>query len=104
MTMVVTHVPSNVLIIILPLMPTQVTFNYLCLISPSRTQDSLPLLPITCDLHLFYYIYNQTLAFTVLFLRYSIGQMDVPTRNAYVQVSPVNTTISACVFIWLPVY
>jgi MFS family permease len=49
MTMVVTHLPSNVLIILVPLMP------------------------------------NESLAITMLCLRYSISQMDVPTRNAYVQ-------------------
>ncbi len=48
-TMVVTHLPSNILIILVPLMPTQ------------------------------------ALAMTMLCLRYSISQMDVPTRNAYVQ-------------------
>lgn len=48
-TMVVTHVPSNILLILVPLMP------------------------------------NETSAIIVLCLRYSISQMDVPTRNAYVQ-------------------
>ncbi len=48
-TMVVTHVPSNILLILVPLMP------------------------------------NETSAIVVLCLRYSISQMDVPTRNAYVQ-------------------
>lgn len=48
--MVVTHLPSNVLLIMVPLMP------------------------------------NETAAITMLCLRYSISQMDVPTRNAYVQV------------------
>lgn len=46
-TMVVTHIPSNVLLILVPLMP------------------SLPL------------------AVAVLLLRFSISQMDVPTRQAY---------------------
>ena len=46
-TMVVTHIPSNVLLILVPLMPT------------------LPL------------------AVAVLLLRFSISQMDVPTRQAY---------------------
>lgn len=46
LTMVVTHLPSNVLLILLPLVPTEI------------------------------------LAITVLCLRYSISQMDVPTRNA----------------------
>lgn len=46
-TMVFTHLPSNVLLILVPLMPT------------------LPL------------------AAAVLFLRYSISQMDVPTRQSY---------------------
>ncbi len=47
-TMVVTHIPSNVLLMLVPLMPT------------------LPL------------------AVTVLLLRFSISQMDVPTRQSYV--------------------
>ncbi len=47
-TMVYTHLPSNVLLLIVPLMPT------------------LPL------------------AMAVLFLRFSISQMDVPTRQSYV--------------------
>ena len=46
-TMVVTHLPSNVLLILVPLMPT------------------LPL------------------AILVLLLRFSISQMDVPTRQSY---------------------
>ena len=46
-TMVATHIPSNVLLLLVPLMP------------------SLPL------------------AITVLLLRFSISQMDVPTRQAY---------------------
>lgn len=46
-TMVFTHVPSNILLILVPLMPT------------------LPL------------------AITVLLLRFSISQMDVPTRQSY---------------------
>jgi len=49
LTMVVTHLPSNVFIILVPLMP------------------------------------NETWAIAMLCLRYSISQMDVPTRNAYVQ-------------------
>jgi predicted MFS family arabinose efflux permease len=49
MTMVVTHVPSNVLLILVPLMP------------------------------------SQSLAIVILCLRFCISQMDVPTRNAYVQ-------------------
>ena len=48
-TMVVTHVPSNILLILVPLMPTEF------------------------------------LAILMLCLRFSISQMDVPTRNAYVQ-------------------
>lgn len=46
-TMVFTHLPSNVLLILVPLMP------------------------------------NVTLAMLVLFLRFSISQMDVPTRQSY---------------------
>ncbi len=46
-TMVYTHIPSNVLLILVPLMP------------------------------------NLPLAITVLLLRFSISQMDVPTRQAY---------------------
>ena len=46
-TMVVTHLPSNVLLILVPLMP------------------------------------NLTLAVLVLLLRFSISQMDVPTRQSY---------------------
>jgi len=46
-TMVVTHIPSNVLLILVPLMP------------------------------------NLPLAITVLLLRFSISQMDVPTRQSY---------------------
>ena len=49
MTMFVTHLPSNVFTILLPLMP------------------------------------NETLAIVMICARYSISQMDVPTRNAYVQ-------------------
>lgn len=49
LTMVVTHLPSNVFIILVPLMPTEFA------------------------------------AIAMLCLRYSISQMDVPTRNAYVQ-------------------
>jgi MFS family permease len=48
-TMVVTHVPSNILLILVPLMP------------------------------------SESLAILILCLRFSISQMDVPTRNAYVQ-------------------
>ncbi len=47
-TMVFTHLPSNVLLILVPLMP------------------------------------NLPLAITVLLLRFSISQMDVPTRQSYV--------------------
>jgi MFS family permease len=47
-TMVFTHLPSNVLLILVPLMP------------------------------------NLSLAVAVLFLRFSISQMDVPTRQSYV--------------------
>ncbi|OGW51295.1 MAG: MFS transporter [Nitrospirae bacterium GWC2_57_9] len=46
-TMVFTHIPSNVLLILVPLMP------------------------------------NLTLAITMLLLRFSISQMDVPTRQSY---------------------
>ena len=46
-TMVFTHLPSNVLLCLVPLMP------------------------------------NLTLAITVLLLRFSISQMDVPTRQSY---------------------
>ena len=46
-TMVVTHLPSNVLLILVPLMP------------------------------------NLTLAVLVLLIRFSISQMDVPTRQSY---------------------
>src|SRR5262249_51810058 len=46
-TMVYTHIPSNVLLILVPLMPTQ------------------------------------ELAIAVLLLRFSISQMDVPTRQSY---------------------
>lgn len=49
LTMVVTHLPSNVLLILVPLMP------------------------------------NEFLAIVMICLRFSISQMDVPTRNAYVQ-------------------
>jgi MFS family permease len=47
-TMVFTHLPSNILLILVPLMPTE------------------------------------TLAIAVLLLRFSISQMDVPTRQSYV--------------------
>jgi predicted MFS family arabinose efflux permease len=46
-TMVFTHVPSNILLILVPLMP------------------------------------NLPLAITMLLLRFSISQMDVPTRQSY---------------------
>ena len=46
-TMVITHLPSNILLILVPLMP------------------------------------NLTLAVLVLLLRFSISQMDVPTRQSY---------------------
>ena len=49
LTMAVTHLPSNILIILVPLMPTE---NW---------------------------------AIAILCARYCISQMDVPTRNAYVQ-------------------
>ena len=60
-TMVFTHLPSNVLLILIPLMPT------------------LPL------------------AITVLLLRFSISQMDVPTRQAFViaAVDPSERTAAA---------
>ncbi len=60
-TMVVTHLPSNVLLILVPLMPT------------------LPL------------------AVAVLFLRFSISQMDVPTRQSYTMavVSPDERSAAA---------
>lgn len=48
-TMVVTHLPSNIFLLCIPLMP------------------------------------NETLAIILLCIRYSISQMDVPTRNAYLQ-------------------
>src|SRR6185369_13235025 len=47
-TMVVTHLPSNVLLILVPLMP------------------------------------NLPLAVTMLLIRFSISQMDVPTRQSYI--------------------
>ena len=47
-TMVFTHLPSNILLILVPLMP------------------------------------NLSLAITMLLLRFSISQMDVPTRQSYV--------------------
>lgn len=49
LTMVVTHLPSNILVILVPLMPTEAT------------------------------------AIAMICARFSISQMDVPTRNAYVQ-------------------
>ncbi|HQT95464.1 MAG TPA: MFS transporter [Thermoanaerobaculaceae bacterium] len=60
-TMVVTHLPSNVLLLLVPLMPT------------------LPL------------------AIAVLFLRFSISQMDVPTRQSYTMavVSPDERSAAA---------
>ncbi len=60
-TMVVTHLPSNLLLILVPLMPT------------------LPL------------------AIAVLFLRFSISQMDVPTRQSYTMavVSPDERSAAA---------
>jgi len=60
-TMVFTHLPSNILLILIPLMPT------------------LPL------------------AITVLLLRFSISQMDVPTRQAFViaAVDPTERTAAA---------
>jgi MFS family permease len=60
-TMVFTHLPSNILLILLPLMPT------------------LPL------------------AIGVLLLRFSISQMDVPTRQAFViaAVDPMERTAAA---------
>ena len=60
-TMVFTHLPSNILLILIPLMPT------------------LPL------------------AITVLLLRFSISQMDVPTRQAFViaAVEPSERTAAA---------
>jgi len=48
-TMFITHLPSNILLILVPLMP------------------------------------NEVLAIAMLCARFSISQMDVPTRNAYVQ-------------------
>ena len=77
-TMVFTHLPSNVLLILVPLMPT------------------LPL------------------AISVLLLRFSISQMDVPTRQSYVMavvrpeersaaagVTGVARTIGACIAPWI---
>ena len=54
--MVFTHLPSNVLLILVPLMPT------------------LPL------------------AVAVLLLRFSLSQMDVPTRQSYVWPSSTRTS------------
>lgn len=59
MTMVVTHLPSNVLVILIPLMPTE------------------------------------QLSIIMLCLRFCISQMDVPTRNAYVQGVVVDDERSA---------
>ena len=60
-TMVFTHVPSNLLLILVPLMP------------------------------------NLPLAITVLLLRFSISQMDVPTRQSYTMavVSPEERSAAA---------
>jgi predicted MFS family arabinose efflux permease len=60
-TMVFTHVPSNILLILVPLMP------------------------------------NLPLAILVLFLRFSISQMDVPTRQSYTMavVSPDERSAAA---------
>ena len=60
-TMVFTHLPSNVLLILVPLMP------------------------------------NVTLAMLLLFLRFSISQMDVPTRQSYTMavVSPEERSAAA---------
>jgi MFS family permease len=60
-TMVVTHLPSNILLILVPLMP------------------------------------NLTLAVLVLLARFSISQMDVPTRQSYVMavVSPEERSAAA---------
>lgn len=60
-TMVFTHIPSNVLLILVPLMP------------------------------------NLPLAITVLLLRFSISQMDVPTRQSYTMsvVSPEERSAAA---------
>jgi MFS family permease len=60
-TMVATHLPSNVLLILVPFMP------------------------------------NLTLAIVVLLLRFSISQMDVPTRQAFViaAVDPAERTAAA---------
>lgn len=60
-TMVFTHLPSNILLLLVPLMP------------------------------------NLPLAITVLLLRFSISQMDVPTRQAFViaAVDPAERTAAA---------
>jgi MFS family permease len=60
-TMVATHLPSNILLILVPLMP------------------------------------NVTLAILLLLLRFSISQMDVPTRQSYVMavVSPEERSAAA---------
>jgi MFS family permease len=60
-TMVWTHIPSNILLILVPLMP------------------------------------DLALAITVLLLRFSISQMDVPTRQSYIMavVSPDERTAAA---------
>lgn len=60
-TMVFTHIPSNILLILVPLMP------------------------------------NLSLAITILLLRFSISQMDVPTRQSYTMavVSPDERSAAA---------
>ena len=60
-TMVVTHIPSNILLILVPFMP------------------------------------NLPLAITVLLMRFSISQMDVPTRQSYTMavVSPDERSAAA---------
>ena len=58
-TMVVTHLPSNILLILVPLMP------------------------------------SLSLAVSVLLLRFSISQMDVPTRQSYMAVVPAEERSAA---------
>jgi MFS family permease len=60
-TMVFTHIPSNIFLILVPLMP------------------------------------NLSLAITILLLRFSISQMDVPTRQSYIMavVSPEERSAAA---------
>lgn len=58
-TMVFTHIPSNILLILVPLMP------------------------------------NLTLAITMLLLRFSISQMDVPTRQSYTMAVVSKDELSA---------